>query len=440
MAEKPVYYSGKEVIRLMKNRCKKTAASLLSGVLLTICLSVGFSASAEESYVFTENFDDNQFPKAVSVYVQSGDSPDKCFGFTNNPPMVESMPDARSQVMMKNMTAVESSITYEFKDGFSSFEYIGYGGGRWGGIYGKTGIFKIQWSDSLGGTYRDFQQIVVGPNKGKTTSLSTGEMTLDRPDQESAGLAYFYSNKIPSSAKYLRLWFMASPVEGDSFYENWMAALVSLNVRAYGSDPNAATTTTTTTTTTKAPTTAQTTNPTTTARTPANTTANGSSSTQAVNATTEGSSATPESTTGYAGPTDEFGRPITTTTTSAPVVAITSSSDGVVINESWKTITVSDGTTVGDLAGALTIASGYEIRLFDGDSNQITSASALLEKDMLVRLYQDQKVALTYTINVNEAESGFPLWAILLIIGGVVVVAGVVLLIVFRKKIFKART
>lgn len=215
----------------MKHPLKKLASAVLATALLASCMSVGFLASAAGSYVFTDKFGDNKFPKAVSVFVQGGGATDKCYGFTTNAPMVESMPDDREQVMMKCMTEVESSITYEFKEGFTSFEYIGYGGGGWAGIYGKSGLFKIQWSDTLGGTYRDFKQLVVGPNKGKSTDLAVGEMTLDRPDQDSAGLAYFYSNKIPSAAKYLRLWFKGAGT-GDSYYEQWQAALVSLNVKA----------------------------------------------------------------------------------------------------------------------------------------------------------------------------------------------------------------
>ena len=222
----------------MKHPLKKLASAVLATALLASCMSVGFLASAAGSYVFTDKFGDNKFPKAVSVFVQGGGATDKCYGFTTNAPMVESMPDDREQVMMKCMTEVESSITYEFKEGFTSFEYIGYGGGGWAGIYGKSGLFKIQWSDTLGGTYRDFKQLVVGPNKGKSTDLAVGEMTLDRPDQDSAGLAYFYSNKIPSAAKYLRLWFKGAGT-GDSYYEQWQAALVSLNVKANGADPDA---------------------------------------------------------------------------------------------------------------------------------------------------------------------------------------------------------
>lgn len=380
----------------MKHPLKKLASAVLATALLASCMSVGFLASAAGSYVFTDKFGDNKFPKAVSVFVQGGGATDKCYGFTTNAPMVESMPDDREQVMMKCMTEVESSITYEFKEGFTSFEYIGYGGGGWAGIYGKSGLFKIQWSDTLGGTYRDFKQLVVGPNKGKSTDLAVGEMTLDRPDQDSAGLAYFYSNKIPSAAKYLRLWFKGAGT-GDSYYEQWQAALVSLNVKANGADPDAGK---------PAPT------------------------TKPTEATTKPNSAT-----------DEFGNPVRTTaaTTAAPVV-ITSSNAAFKIDESWKTITVPAGSTVDDLAKALTIAAGYEIKLFDNASNPITSSSAELTKDTLVRLYKDGKVALTYTISPEgESSSGFPLWAIFAIIGGVIIVAGVVLLIVFRDKIFKKR-
>lgn len=343
----------------MKHPLKKLASAVLATALLASCMSVGFLASAAGSYVFTDKFGDNKFPKAVSVFVQGGGATDKCYGFTTNAPMVESMPDDREQVMMKCMTEVESSITYEFKEGFTSFEYIGYGGGGWAGIYGKSGLFKIQWSDTLGGTYRDFKQLVVGPNKGKSTDLAVGEMTLDRPDQDSAGLAYFYSNKIPSAAKYLRLWFKGAGT-GDSYYEQWQAALVSLNVKANGADPDA-------------------------------------------------------------------GKPAPTT---KPTEATTKP----------NSTTVPAGSTVDDLAKALTIAAGYEIKLFDNASNPITSSSAELTKDTLVRLYKDGKVALTYTISPEgESSSGFPLWAIFAIIGGVIIVAGVVLLIVFRDKIFKKR-
>lgn len=387
----------------MKHPLKKLASAVLATALLASCMSVGFLASAAGSYVFTDKFGDNKFPKAVSVFVQGGGATDKCYGFTTNAPMVESMPDDREQVMMKCMTEVESSITYEFKEGFTSFEYIGYGGGGWAGIYGKSGLFKIQWSDTLGGTYRDFKQLVVGPNKGKSTDLAVGEMTLDRPDQDSAGLAYFYSNKIPSAAKYLRLWFKGAGT-GDSYYEQWQAALVSLNVKANGADPDAGK---------PAPTTAP----------------------------SETAAPSDETTTAYTGATDEFGNPVRTTaaTTAAPVV-ITSSNAAFKIDESWKTITVPAGSTVDDLAKALTIAAGYEIKLFDNASNPITSSSAELTKDTLVRLYKDGKVALTYTISPEgESSSGFPLWAIFAIIGGVIIVAGVVLLIVFRDKIFKKR-
>ena len=265
---------------------------------------VGFLASAAGSYVFTDKFGDNKFPKAVSVFVQGGGATDKCYGFTTNAPMVESMPDDREQVMMKCMTEVESSITYEFKEGFTSFEYIGYGGGGWAGIYGKSGLFKIQWSDTLGGTYRDFKQLVVGPNKGKSTDLAVGEMTLDRPDQDSAGLAYFYSNKIPSAAKYLRLWFKGAGT-GDSYYEQWQAALVSLNVKANGADPDAGKP-------------APTTKPTEATTKPNSTTVKPDGTTEAkpVDATTapsETAAPSDETTTAYTGATDEFGNPVRTT-------------------------------------------------------------------------------------------------------------------------------
>ncbi len=416
----------------MKHPLKKLASAVLATALLASCMSVGFLASAAGSYVFTDKFGDNKFPKAVSVFVQGGGATDKCYGFTTNAPMVESMPDDREQVMMKCMTEVESSITYEFKEGFTSFEYIGYGGGGWAGIYGKSGLFKIQWSDTLGGTYRDFKQLVVGPNKGKSTDLAVGEMTLDRPDQDSAGLAYFYSNKIPSAAKYLRLWFKGAGT-GDSYYEQWQAALVSLNVKANGADPDAGKP-------------APTPKPTEATTKPNSTTVKPDGTTEAkpVDATTapsETAAPSDETTTAYTGATDEFGNPVRTTaaTTAAPVV-ITSSNAAFKIDESWKTITVPAGSTVGDLAKALTIAAGYEIKLFDNASNPITSSSAELTKDTLVRLYKDGKVALTYTISPEgESSSGFPLWAIFAIIGGVIVVAGVVLLIVFRDKIFKKR-
>ena len=130
-------------------------------------MSVGFLASAAGSYVFTDKFGDNKFPKAVSVFVQGGGATDKCYGFTTNAPMVESMPDDREQVMMKCMTEVESSITYEFKEGFTSFEYIGYGGGGWAGIYGKSGLFKIQWSDTWAAPTGTLSSWLSAPTRGR---------------------------------------------------------------------------------------------------------------------------------------------------------------------------------------------------------------------------------------------------------------------------------
>lgn len=220
---------------------------------------------------------------------------------------------------------------------------------------------------------------------------------------------------------------------GDSYYEQWQAALVSLNVKANGADPDAGKP-------------APTTKPTEATTKPNSTTVKPDGTTEAkpVDATTapsETAAPSDETTTAYTGATDEFGNPVRTTaaTTAAPVV-ITSSNAAFKIDESWKTITVPAGSTVDDLAKALTIAAGYEIKLFDNASNPITSSSAELTKDTLVRLYKDGKVALTYTISPEgESSSGFPLWAIFAIIGGVIIVAGVVLLIVFRDKIFKKR-
>lgn len=156
-------------------------------------------------------------------------------------------------------------------------------------------------------------------------------MTLDRPDQDSAGLAYFYSNKIPSAAKYLRLWFKGAGT-GDSYYEQWQAALVSLNVKANGADPDAGKP-------------APTTKPTEATTKPNSTTVKPDGTTEAkpVDATTapsETAAPSDETTTAYTGATDEFGNPVRTTaaTTAAPVV-ITSSNAAFKIDESWKTIT-----------------------------------------------------------------------------------------------------
>ena len=66
----------------MKHPLKKLASAVLATALLASCMSVGFLASAAGSYVFTDKFGDNKFPKAVSVFVQGGGATDKCYGFT----------------------------------------------------------------------------------------------------------------------------------------------------------------------------------------------------------------------------------------------------------------------------------------------------------------------------------------------------------------------
>lgn len=408
---------------------KKMAAAVLPATMLFGCLSVGFTANAADSYVFKDMYNDNTFPQACAVHIESGAKPKEAFVFTENKPMVESMPDQRDKVMMKELVDDTCTITYEFKQGFTSFEYIGYGGGGWSGIYGKTGTFKVQWSDSKNGTYHDFKEIIVGPNEGKTTSLKKGEMTLDRPRQQEEPLATFYSNQIPSTARYLRLYFKGSGEGGGEFYERWMACLVSLKVKANGKDPHATT----------APTKPTAAKPTAAKPTPAKP-ANGTTAAVPAGGDATTTASVPsetdntDTTAAVNGPTDEFGTPITTTTTAAKIYPLSSKDESVVVDKNWQTITVKKGATLGDLANALVIMDGYTIKIYDKESNQLTKTSAVLDADTLVRVFQGEEAAVTYTITV-EGSAGLPVWAIVLIVVAVVlVVAGAVVAVIFVQK------
>lgn len=70
----------------MKHPLKKLASAVLATALLASCMSVGFLASAAGSYVFTDKFGDNKFPKAVSVFVQGGGARTSAMALQPTPP------------------------------------------------------------------------------------------------------------------------------------------------------------------------------------------------------------------------------------------------------------------------------------------------------------------------------------------------------------------
>ena len=116
----------------------------------------------------------------------------------------------------------------------------------------------------------------------------------------------------------------------------------------------------------------------------------------------------------------------------------------VTVDNTFKSITLENALNVKDMLDSFTVAEGYSIRLVDADGNTVEDQEAAVTDTMKLQVLQGSDTAAEYTLNINakaaaeEADSGFPVWAIvLIIIGCLIVVAAVVLLILIRKGIIK---
>ncbi|MBS5661781.1 MAG: DUF1080 domain-containing protein [Clostridiales bacterium] len=115
----------------------------------------------------------------------------------------------------------------------------------------------------------------------------------------------------------------------------------------------------------------------------------------------------------------------------------------VTVDNTFKTITLENALNVKDMLDSFTIAEGYTIRLVDADGNAVEDQEAVVTDTMKLQVLQDSGTTAEYTLNINAKDAindntGFPGWAIaLIIIGGTILIAAVVLLILVKKGVIK---
>ncbi len=115
----------------------------------------------------------------------------------------------------------------------------------------------------------------------------------------------------------------------------------------------------------------------------------------------------------------------------------------VTVDNTFKAITLENTLNVKDMLDSFTIAEGYSIRLVDADGNTVEDQEAIVTDTMKLQVLQGSDAAAEYTLNINAKDtvtgnSGFPGWAIaLIIIGGVILIAAAVLVILIQKGVIK---
>lgn len=236
---------------------KKIAGKILAAVCsvaLSAALTPAFGASAEaETTKFLDPLDDSSFPMAYSVETvlpPNYDTTEEAilanggvFGsHTNKQALAAFMTNKtmklfkevygedykRTNVLMKNYIACEQTLTYEFKNGFKDFEFMGIAGaGFWAGAWGKKGVVEFSYADSLDGewTLLDYDKI------------------RDMPAGQDSTYCYFRS-EVPTSARYLRIKFLNGGKWDEEkqawleTYENWTCVLGYLLVNQYTEPQN----------------------------------------------------------------------------------------------------------------------------------------------------------------------------------------------------------
>lgn len=237
----------------MKKIAEKVLAALCSAALITALIPAFGVSAAAKTTKFLDPLDDSKFPMAYSVETVLPPNYDTTeekilanggvFGsHTNKPALAAFMTNKtmrlfkevygddykRTNVLMKNYIACEQTLTYEFKNGFKDFEFMGIAGaGFWAGAWGKEGVVEFSYADRL---------------DGKWTVLDYDKIR-DMPAGEASTYCYFRS-EIPTSARYLRIKFLNGGKWDEQkqawleTYENWTCVLGYLLVNQYTEPQN----------------------------------------------------------------------------------------------------------------------------------------------------------------------------------------------------------
>ena len=139
----------------------------------------------------------------------------------------------RTDTLMKDYVGATLEIIYEFKNGFKDFEFMGVCGqpGIWAGMFGKENTIEFAYADKESGPWTTYDYMEI-------RDIANADATK----------AYFSSDDVPITARYLRITFLEGndenapqPDNDKPKYPNWQCGLGYLYVNEYVTAPTATT-------------------------------------------------------------------------------------------------------------------------------------------------------------------------------------------------------
>lgn len=143
----------------------------------------------------------------------------------------------RTDTLMKDYVGATLEIIYEFKNGFKDFEFMGVCGqpGIWAGMFGKENTIEFAYADKESGPWTTYDYMEI-------RDIANADATK----------AYFSSDNVPITARYLRITFLEGndenspqPDNDRPLFPNWQCGLGYLYVNEYVTAPTATTSGTT---------------------------------------------------------------------------------------------------------------------------------------------------------------------------------------------------
>lgn len=201
-------------------------------------------------------FDNAAFPKAAKVnvkypsYYETKPAKDKVFSLNGDPKSLAAVKNNktvrlfnqvlggfnRTGTLLKDYVAVTMELIYHFENGFQEFEFMGVCGqpGIWAGMFGKENTIEFAYAEKETGPWTTYKYKEI-------RDITSAESTR----------AYFSSDAVPTSARYLKITFLECNDENypnkDSdkpLISNWQCGLGYLYVKEYTTAQSGNTTTT----------------------------------------------------------------------------------------------------------------------------------------------------------------------------------------------------
>lgn len=235
---------------------KRLIAVGITALMLISQFAMTAFADTPATKDWMDPLDNAAFPKAAKVnvkypsYYETKPAKDKVFSLNGDPKSLAAVKNNktvrlfnqvlggfnRTGTLLKDYVAVTMELIYHFENGFQEFEFMGVCGqpGIWAGMFGKENTIEFAYAEKETGPWTTYKYKEI-------RDITSAESTR----------AYFSSDAVPTSARYLKITFLECNDENypnkDSdkpLISNWQCGLGYLYVKEYTTAQSGNTTTT----------------------------------------------------------------------------------------------------------------------------------------------------------------------------------------------------